>query len=80
MVNGCKESYSLGSLITTDRRCSNRDFCDFYDGPALESNVVHEGKYICVGCNDELGIDAFTFVDSGTINKSRDKQMPDGWN
>ena len=80
MVNGCEESYPPGKAIATDRKCSNRDFCDFYDAEALQSDAVAEGRVICVGCNDELDRNAFTFVDSDTINKSRDKQMPDGWN
>ena len=79
MVQGCEESYPPGKAIQTDRKCSNRDFCDFYDADALQSNAVQAGKFICVGCNDELAKSAFSLVGSDTIRRSRDKQIPTGW-
>ena len=79
MVQGCEQSYPPGKAISTDRRCNNRDFCDFYDADALQSDAVQEGNVICIGCNDELARNAFTFVNYDTIKRSRDEKMPNGW-
>ena len=80
MVLGYEQQHTSERSIQTDRRCSNRCFCDFLEEDASKSGAAGGDIFICTGCNDMRHRYQFSLTDWVLVKRSRDEQMPTGWN